>query len=56
MLQPSAVMTTLEDEASEPRGNSGRKTKNTCHLAVIRLQPLLMASPQDVKIQDAGPR
>ena len=47
----------MDGELVSPEGT--QKGKKTCHLAAIRLQPLLMVSSdesQDVKTQDVGSR
>ena len=57
MLQSSAIEATVNGELVSLEG--GQEGKNTCCLAVIRLQPLPMVSPeetQDVKTQDSGHR
>ena len=56
MSQPS-VIAALQRELVSPEETQGGK--DTCHLAAIRLQPLLRVSPeatQDMKTQDTGPR
>ena len=57
MSQSSAIAATTNGELLNLEGT--QEEKNICHLAVIRLQPLPIESPektQDVKAQDAGPR
>lgn len=55
MSKSSVSIATSKGELVSPE-KFRKETKNTCHLAAIRLQPLPMVSPQDVKTQDAGPR
>ena len=57
MLQSSAIAATVNGELVSLEG--GQEGKNTCCLAVIRLQQLPTVSPeetQDVKTQDSGHR
>ena len=55
MSQSSAIATTSDLGALK---ELRKETKNTCHLAAIRLQPLLTARPEEtqvVKTLDTGP-
>ena len=57
MSQSSAIAATAYGELVSPEGT--QEGKNTCHLVVIRLQPLPTVSPEEaqgVKTQDTGPR
>lgn len=45
MSQSSVIAATYH---GEPQGNSGRK-QSICHLAAIRLRPLLKVSPEEIQ-------
>ena len=57
MSQTSVIAAIINGELVSPEGT--QEGKNSCHLVAIRPQPLPAVSPedpQDVKIQDPGPR
>ena len=56
-MSQSSAIAALHCEPMSPEGI--QEGKNTCHLAAVRLQPLLTMIPeetQEVKTQDTGPR
>ena len=53
----SQSLASVPPQMVNPEGT--QEGKNTCHLAVIRLQPLPTVNPeksQDVKAEDTGPQ
>ena len=48
-MSQSSVIVALQYELVSPE--EFRKKENTCHLAAIRLQPLLMVSPEERKLR-----